>query len=250
MPSLNVETTQKLLVSASTIMLFQNTLMLSLIVISIGLFQQAQLLSLIQIVIFGLDIVGIVLLGLGLYRLSKVVPKAGLFAENAGLLFLFWGPLTLIWRLSGRFFSPSSEDVTQLGSALSTTTEMLWVFSMAALVLTFAIFNLNKMIGRSREHGFVLEGGGGLYVIYAILNIIGAIMLTFGFIGATPFLEQLGQIDPSNPPSSFEFARGSMLFLFLSFIGQFIKGLVVPILGLMLFSQLRGVFRKIEFQFE
>lgn len=250
MPSLNVATTQKLLVRASTILLFQNMLMLSFIVISIGFIRQALLLSLILILIFGLDIVGIVLLGLGLYRFSKMVPKAGLFVEKAGLLFLFWGLLTLIWRLSGRFLSSSSENISLIGLPLPTTAEMLWVFSMAALVLTFAIFNLNKMIGRFQEHGFILEGGGGLFVIYAILNIIGAFLLTFDFIGGTPFLEQLCQIDPSNPPSSFEFASGSMLFLFLSFIGQFIKGLVVPILGLMLFSQLRGVFRKIEFQYE
>lgn len=246
---MNVEPNQKLLVNASSILLLQNTLIFASIVINIVL-QQSLLLSLIQLVTWGFDIVGFALLGAGLYRFSKAIPIGGLFAEKSGLLLLLWVPITLIWRLAGRLLSSSPQDVTQLGQAISTTTSMLWVFFLASFVLTFAVLNLNKMIGQFQEHGLIMEGGGGLYSAYAVLNVIGAFIITLGLIGSAPFLEQLAQIDPNNPPTSLGFARGGIFLLLLSSVGQFIKGLVVPILGLLLFSQLRGLFLKIELQSE
>ena len=231
-----VETNQKLLVSAATILLLQNTLILALSIISI--FREH--LDLVQLLIrnstYVIDIVGITLLGAGLYGFSKAVPKGGLFAERSGLLFLFWVPLTLIWRLFGRFFSP------QISRDLSTEMSMAWVFFLASIILAVAVYNLNKMIGRFREQGIILEGGDALYTTYAVLNVIGVFMLTLGSIGVAPFLEQLAQIDSNDPPSPFEFLQGTLAFRVLLGVGLFIKGVVVPILGLLLFSQLRGVF--------
>jgi hypothetical protein len=121
-------------------------------------------------------------------------------------------------------------------------------------VFSIAFLNLNKMISRFREQGVILAGGGALYVTYAVLNVLGVFMLTFGLIGAAPFLEEMSQIDPStvdpNNPPAFNFSSGVLLFLLLSGIGQFLKGLVVPILGILLFSQLRGVFKSMEFSHE
>ena len=246
MSRLKIETNQKLLVNASTLLLLQNAIILVLIGISFVLRQSTLLLSLIQIITFGLDILGIALLGAGLYMLSKIIPSpvGSLFTKKSGSLLLFWVPLTLIWRLSGRFFS------SQITQSLSTAASMLWVFFLASLVLTVAVFNLNKMIGRFREQGVILEGGGALCTTYAVLNVIGVFMLTLGLIGAAPFLEQFAQVDPNNPPTSFEFAQGAIFFVLLSSVGQFIKGLIVPILGLLVFSQLRGVFREMEFPSE
>lgn len=241
MSQLDLETNQKLLINTSTLLLLQNALIFVLIGISFIL-RQSSVVSLIQIIIFGLDILALALLGVGLYRLSQKIPTAvgGLFAEKSGSLLLLWVPLTLIWRLSGRFFS------SQFTQSLSEATSMLWVFFLASIVLSFAFFNLNKMVVRFREQGIILEGGGGLYVAYAVLNVIGVFMLTLGLIGVAPLMEQLEQIDPDNP----EFPQGALAFLLLSSLGQLLKGLIVPVIGILLFLQLRGVFRQMEFSSE
>lgn len=246
MSQVALKTNQKYLITASTLLLVQNVLIFVLIGISLIL-RQSTLLSLIQVIIFGLDVLGIALLGFGLYKISQILftSVGGLFSEKSGLLLLLWVPLTILWRVTSSFFS------SQFTQSLSTVSSMLVIFLLASIVFFLAFLNINKMIGRFREQGVILEGGGALYATYAVLNLIGVLMLTIGLIGSSPFLEEIGQIDQSNidpnAPPDFNFSSGILIFLLLSGIGQLLKGLIVPILGILLFSQLRGVFKNMEF---
>jgi len=186
-----VETNQKLLVSAATILLLQNTLILALCTINtIGRFMERFSEDLDFLMIWigtdGLDIVGIILLGTGLYGFSKAVPKGDLFAKRSGLLFLFWVLLTLIWRPFGRsaYFSKRSLWTHFRVNFWAHIWANFWiyVFFLASIILAAAVYNLNKLIGRFREQGIVSKGGAlyttYLYTTYAVLNVIGVFLFT------------------------------------------------------------------------
>lgn len=222
------EMNQKLVVSAATILVLHNSLFLAISIITAIKYEFSLTLTIYPILwigTHGLDIVGVLLLGIGLYGFSKAVPNRDLFERNTGLLFLVWVFFTLIWRLLWRsiFFSTSKfwrwlDDPSNFLVA--------GVFFSASLILTVGIGDLNKMIDRFRKRGIITKGWGILYTAYAALHCLGSLLITFGLLS------------------------GFLVEVFLGGLGLLIKVSIVPILGILLFFQLYRVFSEMKLSSE
>lgn len=163
--------------------------------------------------VFYLDILGLLIVGIGYILLYSIVQERKGFYLGAGVCFILWVVFSLIWRIITEFYNISfnSSDSGQAWDNFSTNllNERL-LFSFSFIIAGLLLFIGSILIYKA--HGGV---GTIMLTTFSLLNFIGVIL-----IGAPIYLLPEAQLSNAD-----NLAVGVL-------VGLFLKIIIVPIIGL------------------
>lgn len=162
-----------------------------------------------------------------MYSISTFYPSVARFTKRTAVTAFVWVILSAIWRLMLGILPFH----TNISAPIYKVEIPHIIFGTASIALVFLMIFLNQVLNVFQKQESIGTGGSPLTIIYVIIHLLGATLIIVG-IYLVSLVELMGLV----PPPEF-------LWIFFGFL---LKWIVVPIMGIIIFSGIRSSFLTIE----
>lgn len=178
-----------------------------------------------------IDLIGFALIGAGMYFIGDFYPSVASFTKRTALVAFVWVILSALWRLMFGILIPI---LIPLGIPVIFGIPHT-IFGIASVAFLLLMIFINQVMNAFQEQESIGKGGSTLLTAYAIIHIIGAAMIF------------LGSLSMSISETSYSDSDiRSFKSLIPALLGFLMKLIVVPLMGMSTFLEVRNCFQSIE----
>ncbi|MFX0150972.1 MAG: hypothetical protein ACFFAJ_09340, partial [Candidatus Hodarchaeota archaeon] len=224
------ELSKNLLVWGSTIIVIQNIILIPSFILAYTN-PNPDMRSLAFVPAFWVDLIGFVLIGAGMYFIGEFYTSMASFTKRTALVAFVWVILSALWRLMFGILIP-----ILIPTGMPTIFGVPHIiFGIASVVFLLLIIFINQIINGFQEQEGIGNRESPLFTAYAIIHLIGAIMIFLGSLSLSVSDTSYSGLDIRN-----------IQIITPLVLGFLMKLIVAPFMGIITFLGARDSFQSIE----